>query len=488
MTSDNNANSDFYKTKAVWAGAIGRCHNPKDSAYRSYGGRGIYVCERWRESFECFLEDMGYKPEGLSLERLKNDGPYSLDNCVWADRVTQGNNKRNNVWLEYGGVWRPQGAWAHEYHGKWVDLVARLQNGWTMEQALGVTTAPNLRKARLRIIRRPNFFRSLVYKGENKLLSTWAKERGIKGGILRLRLDKLGWTAGQALEFEAKPADMRLQRYQYGGKTHTRKEWSRVRNIDEAVLRWRLANWPIGEALGFKKHKSERSPPIRAPRLPPVHYGDREQSIGVWARERGINIATLKARLKKGWPIDEALNFAPRSPSRLKRQIGNDIVHNQPVRVRESRSKHAEYQAWYDAKRRCCDPNSIDYPQYGGRGITMCRRWQHSFDAFFDDMGRRPSKKHSLDRRNPNEGYSKINCRWVLRYVQANNKTTTRQVLYHGNQVPIQDLCRSLGLNAAKVADRIRHGWSVEEALGLEPRIRQKRKVQNFVQNQQRRT
>jgi hypothetical protein len=77
-----------------WANMKDRCHNSRNKSYRRYGGRGIQVCERWRDSFESFLEDMGRKPgPELSIERKDNNGPYEKRNCMWATRSQQQRNK-----------------------------------------------------------------------------------------------------------------------------------------------------------------------------------------------------------------------------------------------------------------------------------------------------------------------------------------------------------------------------------------------------------
>ena len=81
---------------SVWATMVQRCTNPKDRGYKNYGGRGITVCDRWKNSFAAFKTDMGPRPEGLMIERRDNDSGYAPYNCYWADRTTQNNNTRRN--------------------------------------------------------------------------------------------------------------------------------------------------------------------------------------------------------------------------------------------------------------------------------------------------------------------------------------------------------------------------------------------------------
>ena len=103
-------NGKASKTYGVWQNMKNRCNNPNDKFFNDYGGRGIRVCKRWLK-FENFLADMSEKPEGLSLDRIDNDGNYCKSNCRWTTIKIQQRNTRHNILFTIDGVTKCLSEW-----------------------------------------------------------------------------------------------------------------------------------------------------------------------------------------------------------------------------------------------------------------------------------------------------------------------------------------------------------------------------------------
>jgi hypothetical protein len=116
---------------------LNRCYYKKSKSYKDYGKRGISVCNRWRDSFENFLEDMGEPPEAMTLERINNDIGYSKENCTWATRFDQIKNRRNSKKLTHDGKTMSVMDWAKQFGLKYRTLSARIfEYNWDIKTAL----------------------------------------------------------------------------------------------------------------------------------------------------------------------------------------------------------------------------------------------------------------------------------------------------------------------------------------------------------------
>lgn len=107
----------MYKTKTrhplnnTYSMMKGRCYNPNNKSYIAYGARGIKVCARWKHSFKDFLDDMGPRPEGYTLERIDVNGDYSPSNCKWIPKAEQNYNMRTNNLVPNVYYWKTRGKW-----------------------------------------------------------------------------------------------------------------------------------------------------------------------------------------------------------------------------------------------------------------------------------------------------------------------------------------------------------------------------------------
>jgi hypothetical protein len=121
----------------AWQGMKGRCYCPNTTQFSRYGGRGITVCDRWRDDFGAFLADMGPKPTPAhELDRIDSDGNYEPNNCRWATRTQQSRNTARNRFIEFLGERLCVAEWAERLGVPYERLLGRLERGWPIEQAL----------------------------------------------------------------------------------------------------------------------------------------------------------------------------------------------------------------------------------------------------------------------------------------------------------------------------------------------------------------
>lgn len=140
--------------------------------------------------------------------------------------------------------------------------------------------------------------------------------------------------------------------------------------------------------------------------------------------------------------------------------IKRNIVHN--LRYTSA------YSSWRNMRHRCLNKDHKHYSYYGGRGITVCKRWE-KYENFYADMGERPAGM-TLDRIDNSKGYCPSNCRWVSRREQSNNMRNNHRLEYKGENLTIAEWSRKIGISYGALWHRLkRRGWSIERVLnGIE--------------------
>jgi hypothetical protein len=126
----------YSRTYRIWSGIIQRCTNPRRRAFKDYGGRGITVCDEWRQ-FPNFLRDMGEAPADKTIERVDNSRGYSPDNCCWATMKEQTQNTRRVKLITHKGKTQNLSTWAKEYGIPQSTLSRHLSKGIPFARAVG---------------------------------------------------------------------------------------------------------------------------------------------------------------------------------------------------------------------------------------------------------------------------------------------------------------------------------------------------------------
>lgn len=182
-TTHGMTRSPEYK---AWQSMKDRCYNPDSSGYENYGGRGITVCDRWKDSFETFYADMGPRPSPEhSIDREKVDGRYEPDNCRWTTIDIQNSNKRTNVFYDFMGEKLTIHEIARRTNIPAPTLKSRVERmGLSIEYAVAKETTRH----------------QLTYQGQTRSLTEWSKFLGIPYGKLYMRLWSLGWSVERAFQ------------------------------------------------------------------------------------------------------------------------------------------------------------------------------------------------------------------------------------------------------------------------------------------------
>lgn len=124
-----------------------------------------------------------------------------------------------------------------------------------------------------------------------------------------------------------------------------------------------------------------------------------------------------------------------------------------------------EYRTWRNIKQRCYNKNHPNYADYGGRGIQMSDEWVNDPVKFCEDMGTKPTNKHTIERIDNNGNYCKENCKWDTRKTQANNRRSNHLLTYNGKTQNIEQWSKETGLTKLVICNRLNANWDIEKVL-----------------------
>lgn len=159
LTIQRNITHGWNKTPlhSRWLDIKDRCYNPNNSEYNRYGGRGICVCDEWRNNFSAFKDwalENGFQ-KSLTIDRIDNDGDYEPGNCRWVDRATQSRNTSRNHYLTVNGRTQTVMDWAKEKGLNESVIRRRILRGWSDERSVNTPARPIKRKAAVMNENRP---------------------------------------------------------------------------------------------------------------------------------------------------------------------------------------------------------------------------------------------------------------------------------------------------------------------------------------------
>lgn len=188
-------------------------------------------------------------------------------------------------------------------------------------------------------------------------------------------------------------------------------------------------------------------------------WTEEDQKAAEQMRADGLTYRAIGLHL--GWDR-KTVSFQLASPERQA-----EIRENWNAEAALCRLGNPERRSWGAMLQRCYDTRQKCYARYGGAGITVCDRWNPaqggSFENFMADVGRKPTRKHSLDRIDPLGSYCPENVRWATAEQQARNKANSALVMYEGKLIPMMDAAELSGINYSTLRQRRRNGWADAE-------------------------
>lgn len=252
-----------YSAYEVWKGMKKRCYNESFKSFCHYGGRGIKVCDRWMD-FWAFLEDMGERPEGMSIDRIDVNGDYCKENCRWATQLEQSRNKTTTIYVELDGEVVKLADLAEKY-----GISNQTLNGRIFKSGMSVKEALEFDKGA-----------KFDFNGQKVNATKKAREVGLKNGTFRARL-RNGWNLDDAMNTPiTQPED-------------TLKAKANELGLSYSCLMQRLKS-----GLSLEEALSKPS--------------SRDNSLKSQAKAAGIAYSTVKNRLYKGMSLEEALSKTTR--------------------------------------------------------------------------------------------------------------------------------------------------------------------------------
>lgn len=282
MKKEKNEKSYRKILRARYDKMKARCYNPNSGVYKHYGGRGIKVCEEWKDSFDNYYNwsiKNGFHPD-LTIDRIDVDGNYEPSNCRWATWTTQARNKTNSLIIEYEGKEYMVYQLSEMTGISEGTLYHRIKKGWTIPE----------------ILENPvNFYYIyLEHNGVTKTLSEWERECDIGASTLKKRMES-GWSSYDILNEPINPCFTASKTMIYNGEEKTIKEWARIVNVDYETLWKRFDDgWSPHEVLCGRKRLSKNS-------RVKLTFNEETKELHEWANILNTNRRLMIDRYKKGY-------------------------------------------------------------------------------------------------------------------------------------------------------------------------------------------